>query len=38
VTLIVPGGDHYASPEIREAAKRFIATNGAADSPATKAP
>jgi predicted esterase len=37
VTLIVPGGDHYASSEIREAAKRFIATNGAADSTAAKA-
>ena len=36
VTLIVPGGDHYASPEIREAAKRFIATSGAADSTPAK--
>jgi len=36
VTLILPGGDHYASPEIREAAKRFIATHGATDSTAAK--
>jgi hypothetical protein len=38
-TLILPGGDHFATPEIREAAKRFVATftDGAANPAAAKA-